>query len=334
MHTSLNHVIIIGEPQSGDTELLRLAFVRLVREDNVEVIAPKSYEVEKLIAKNPSLILFVLDGTEISSVPDGLLKNCKPGVTVIKIWDLIDRKVLSPIHVAVPSERFGNTHNPFTALDALAMSLSGISGIWEISPKLLANDPEIVSRLGLLKTFWSTNRIFLFGKPSVQLYDFYMKVNSSDWPTTKETLGGGENPVAPLYVKYSFQTALALAGLTVEDMSVQTSSSVSLEHFADRLMKLDKRTGLVMGRTVLVQTLRYLDRGWSERIPGYDKKRRNQLPVWARVEGFPANLPLIRKYEVLKVSEELYKGLESIDFERDWDSKNPNFTTISVKRSK
>lgn len=330
MDTTLNRVIIIGEPKSGETELLRLAFVRLIGKDNVEVIVPLSYEAEKLIAKNPGLVLFVLDGTESSFLPDGLLNNCKPGITTIRIWDLIDRKVWFPIHVAVPIERFDSTDKPFTALDTLAMGLSGVSGIWEISSKLLASSMEITQALGLLKFYWNTKRTFLFGKPISQLFEFYMKINGSTWPTTREGADGIESPVEPLYVKYSFQTALALASLTVEDMTITTSSGISLEHFADRLIQLKERIGLFIARSILIRTLGHLDRGWSERIAGHDKKHRNKLPIWARADGFPTNLPLIKDCEVLQVSGELYKGfIELLDFEREPD--NSIFTSIAIK---
>jgi hypothetical protein len=116
-------------------------------------------------------------------------------------------------------------------------------------------------------------------------------------------------------------------------MSLEKNTGIKLEHFAEKLLSYQDRTGLSMSKSVLSRTLGHLNRGWAERIRGYDKKRKFEMPMWARQEGFPQNLPLIRGYEPLRTTEKLYRELELIEFARDWKPGDRVYTSISIGRS-
>ena len=138
---------------------------------------------------------------------------------------------------------------------------------------------------------------------------------------------------------------MALACLSVEEMTPEEESSRNMEVFAQLLKSWESKTGCVMGVDVITRALRLLDRGWNERLSIYDKKDRNHMPEWSRYEGFPSTQPIVPD-EVqpgLHVGDRLYDALERLTFSRnpidglDWDPDrdgSPIYTVVHLPRRK
>lgn len=317
-------VDVIEPTRGGHTELLSGALSR--HNPNISVKRLVSCDVDKVLGHEPDLVFWVLAGQGFS-ILESSLRDREPTPDTRAWWDLVSAAVF-PVHLIVPSERFAHPDFQFTALDTVAMILSGVSGIWEGHIKLAADldDRRMVDHL---RFSWSFKRVFLYGKPAVQLYDFHLKITGA-WPTTIET-DGGDTYLMDLDVKYCFETALTLASVKTEEMKLDDSSGSGMEKYAQRLLEFQDRTGLVYALSVVTRALRYLDRGWADRILNHNKKRRDEMPVWARQDGFPARLPLIRDCAPYETSKKLYDGLLMLDFEREWEPGKLDYTTVAVK---
>lgn len=339
MHSWLNNVLIIGDPNSGDTRLLKIGMEQIINNFDSEIFVEPPDTVRASILKlpKPSLVFLVLDRAKLYQSTTGLLENQGPTLPIELAWQLAENENI--VHVTVPSRYFDD--GSFTPLDSLALSLSGISGIWEIEPGLLGQNVGHSLHIDDLRRHWRQNRILLYGpRVATQLYDFYERIMGDAWPTTVETRNERnldvEEELSESQKMACFNLALGIATLEERDLLLDGSSKMNLDNLATRLSELGSRTGCWMGRTVISKYLGFLDRGWKERLPmHHDKKFRQNMPQWSRSEGFPKSYPLIRTHKHSEVGERLYRALDRLDFEREWQpSQNTAFTTISINMNR
>jgi len=330
-------VVIVGDSANGQAEFMKVFFEEIAGYSSVRIMDPHAYEQAQLIAARPDLAFFILDDEPFSNSSDGRLSRRKPSDTIAQLWNLIPACPF-PVHVGIPECRFitAESRMHVTALDTLSLVLSGIAGVWEISLTLLGADPRFRVGMDVLNSAWQHKSFFLYGQPAHKLFDFQNIITGSEWPS-QVSGEDGEHSLAPAFAKYAFEAALSLAGLTVEDMLIDPDRTVSLEDYSKKLLTHADRTGCARSAGTLYTTLRYLDRGWAERIPRYDKRWRPHMPICAQLEGFPANLPLIRGTEPSETCGTLYSHLETLGFNRmkngeDWEPNNQNtyYTTVRI----
>jgi hypothetical protein len=258
------------------------------------------------------------------------LKSYGPSLTIETLWTLVQVNKF-PVHLIVPSTRLTSPDSQFTALDTLAMVLSGVSGVWEGRTQIIKDlgKRELVE---FLYSSWDFKRTFLYGAVATLLYDFQMRITVGTWPTTIEG-EDGESYLSESWVRSCFEAALALASLTVEEMTLEMRPTCDMQHYAQRLLEFYHRTGFSQALSTVTQMLRYLSRGWSHSVLNYDKRRRNEMPLLARQEGFPSQLPLVRDCDPYQVSRMLFDGLSELDFPRDWEPDQSKYTAVAVNHS-
>lgn len=341
MISAAPNLIVFGNPAEGGTKILTLALRELHGSAAVDAEHISELSAAALRAKPVDAAFFVLDDYHLVSAQSPTIRTAKPCTTVEKIWQLVNEGISIPIHVAIPHKRFDESRldTRFTALDTLALSLSGVRGIWEISASLLDDGSSwtrhwrpLPNRRGSHNL--SLQSLFLFGRPAVQLHTFFDNIMSSWWPATQEMdreidkISRKSAPFSELgaaYPRYGFQIALALATLGPLDLVSETDTkTVTQDELARRIYELQDRTGCVMGSEVIAKVLGRLLSGWQERYPAFDRRDRQQYPFWAQQEGFPARLPLIRTVDPFSVGELLFQTLDRLQFEISWDVEVQN----------
>ena len=320
-------IMIIDPSGEGHGQLLETALIRARTGHEITTRFDHSY-VDIDLA-NHDLAFVVLNEEKLSLVDGGILANLKPCSTIEMIWRIAANQK-KPVHVFVPTERLVMVPDGFTPLDTLALTMSSVAGIWEINQRIMV-EKALASMIQNLESYWRLHQTLLYGRPASVFYEYVQDLISPAWPTTIET-ENGEDCVSPLYVRYCFNAALALAALTVEEFTLVDETTHGMEAYAKKLLESQNRTGLVMATSVLARALRYLDRRWKEQTRNYSTRRRNEMPDWARGDLFPRHLPAIRDVHPLQISRALFEGLQQIQFERDWEPHKSNTVAISMNR--
>jgi hypothetical protein len=105
-----------------------------------------------------------------------------------------------------------------------------------------------------------------------------------------------------------------------------------MEKYASRLLEYKERTGLDFTEKTLATPLRMLMRSWSNRFENCDRKKKYEMPIWARRDGFPVDLPLIRGCPTSQIGEALYEVLSSPIFDDDWYTRTVAVATVDFNR--
>lgn len=322
-------IVVIEQGDAGYAELIGSALskrpginIRRFRDCNPSTISDDELETD--------IAFCVLGDEELWLANEESLKNYGPSSIIGALWTLVQMNKF-PVHLVVPSIRLASPDSQFTALDTLAMVLSGVSGVWEGCTQIIKDlgERELVE---FLYTCWDFKRTFLYGLVATSLYDFQMRITVGTWPTTIEG-EDGESCLTESWARSCFEAALALASLTVEEMTLEIRPTCDMQHYAQRLIEFHHRTGFHQALSTVTQMLRYLSRGWSHSVLNYDKRRRNEMPLWSRQEGFPSQLPLVRNCDPYRVSRMLFHGLSQLDFHRDWEPGESTYTAVAVNHS-
>lgn len=338
-----NKIIIVGDTKSGNTMLLKLALERLVGAKSV-ITLPNELQGnwDDLNVQPQDIIIFVLEDERLAIYRENTFTKWQVVPALARVSKFLKQYPVIPVYVAAARNHFTlqNSGSRYSPPEVLAMLVSGVSGVLEISTALLDDRP--VNKLDLrdIKSAWIAQAKFLYGEPAAQLHRFRSFVTSDDWP--KE----GHDRVTPrelAYAKYSFRVAMALACLSVEEMTIDEGMSNTMENYAQRLGALKLKTGCAMGVEIFTHALGLLDRGWSQRIDVYHKKDRNRMPEWSRSDGFPSVQPILLSPlpEGTYVAELLYDALNQLTFglnpidNLQWDPDregSPIYTTAYFPR--
>lgn len=321
-------IAVVGDTTKGLSKLVNEGLKqRIPNGSKVESFDIYDYSKAALLKYNPDLILFALHQNNLFEPSDAPLSERKPTKAVEAIWELLDSSIDKPIHVA-KLESLDN-HNGLTALDVLAYALSGISGVWEVGVSFLDTPPKREFNWDHLKVYWRQRRVFLYGHQlKDRFFSFYNLILSEPWPYHEEDDRKPPNDSVKLAC---FQLALGIAGLSDKELKLFTETGQTLKNLGEYLAKLKDQTGCYLAESVLEKHLGRLESGWRRRFPEYDKKKRYEMPFWARADGFPNQAPFVRNQNVHYTSEILFEALDRLDFARDWGTKNEDVsTTIGV----
>ena len=306
---------VIDDVSSGIAEIIRSSL-----NHNPAILTTKNFQTSSL--KDIDLVFLVLDNSQPFQESLTLSSHSKPERPIDVLWEITKNSSI-PVHVVVPVEHH-QLPGQFTALDTIALALSGAAGVWEGSIKLATSlRPEMFD---LIKASWTNKRLFLFGSPATHLYQMYMQITTKSWPI--EAIDPGQ--YKPAHQRYCFEVAIALASLTIEDLTLSDEKTSNMNNYAARLLNYSNRTGLNYSQPVIYRTLLSLEKGWSDRIPNHSHARRNEMPIYARQDGFPARMPLIRGLKVPKIPRAIYETILELDFERDWDPTKGLMTSVTI----
>jgi len=295
-----------------------------------------------IVVQPQDAIVFVLQDEQLAVYRENTFAKWQAVPALARIFSLSFNNPLMPVYVAAARDHFTprTSRAYYSPTEVLAMLMSGVSGVWEISPELL--DDRYVKKLDFsaLRSAWTAKAKFVYGEPARQLHKFRNLVTSDDWP--KEGYGR-TSPRERYYARYSFRVAMALSCLSVEEMAMDEGLGHTMANYAKRLVSLESKTGCVMAVDMVTHALGALDRGWSQRIAGYNKKARSHMPEWSRIDGFPGVQPVLsgQSPDDIHVAEAIYETLSQLTFglnpidNKDWDPEsegNPMFTTIYFPR--
>jgi hypothetical protein len=308
-------IYVIEPSNEGSGQIIATALKGAAGDYEIVTLVGK-VDPDQLKQEHPYITFVVLADHQLSRIGRRGFNDLKPCPTIELMWNLVEADELL-VHALIPNERLLASSDKFTPLDTLALSRSGIAGIWEVGARLMV-EPKLRTIVEQAGFFWRTRNTYLYGRPAEDLFNFIEEVANPSWPTTIETDQGEEDNVLPAYVRYSFDAAHALAQLSIEEYTMPEGSNNSLLSYANRLLGFSNRTGLVMAPGMLMRALGYLHRRWSDRVPNYSGKRKNEMPELARKEQFPEHAICLRGFEPHDVNKELFNAAQKIEFDRDW----------------
>jgi hypothetical protein len=326
MDTQTRKLAIISAQEDGATKMLQYSLLETLR-CQIDLVPLPSFDRINSAEQHYDALFFVSHNWPLSVSESRFVRNSIPTPILQSIWNAIDRQCAPSIHIAIPlSTLEEDDARRLTALDILALATSGVTGIWEISSRLLDDPANLSHNICLPKPpNGRDQRVHLFGRPAARLFQFYQNITNPWWPAIAKIEGRSLDDIGPLYRKYGFLVALGLALLQSDELTIETNSKfVTQSQFAELVSSLSDRTGCVLAGEVIDKVLGALSRGWAETAPGFDKRQRHKFPIWARGEDFPSHMPLIRDCEPMEVGERLYAAVESLRFDTRWEEASWN----------